>query len=72
LDQFPENLGAVSEEQGAKFHQDIKEIERRYQGHWNTSMFVDYAWCLKRDQPVTLYNRKSGTRSFLFKRKRFH
>ncbi|GBM61358.1 hypothetical protein AVEN_112241-1 [Araneus ventricosus] len=29
LDYFPENLGAVSEEQGERFHQDIKEIERR-------------------------------------------
>jgi hypothetical protein len=25
-------LGAVSEEQGERFHQDIKEMERRYQG----------------------------------------
>ncbi|GBN00043.1 hypothetical protein AVEN_192949-1 [Araneus ventricosus] len=32
LDYFPENLGAVSEEQGEIFHQDIKEMERRYQG----------------------------------------
>jgi hypothetical protein len=31
LDQFPENLGAVSEEQGERFHQDIKEMERWYQ-----------------------------------------
>jgi hypothetical protein len=29
---FLENLGAVSEEQGDRFHQDIKQIERRYQG----------------------------------------
>jgi hypothetical protein len=28
---FPENLAAVSEEQGEHFHQDIKEMERRYQ-----------------------------------------
>ncbi|GBN45727.1 hypothetical protein AVEN_206458-1 [Araneus ventricosus] len=28
LDYFPENLGAVSEEQGEIFHQDIKEMER--------------------------------------------
>ncbi|GFY01890.1 protein KIAA0100 [Trichonephila clavipes] len=35
LDYFPENLGAVSEEQGERFHQDIKEMERRYQGCLN-------------------------------------
>jgi hypothetical protein len=29
---FTENLGAVSEEQGERFYQDIKEMERRYQG----------------------------------------
>jgi hypothetical protein len=27
---FPENLGAVSEEQVERFHQDIKELKRRY------------------------------------------
>jgi hypothetical protein len=31
-DFFPEKIGAVSEEQGERFHQDIKEMERRYQG----------------------------------------
>ncbi|GBM47203.1 hypothetical protein AVEN_271264-1 [Araneus ventricosus] len=28
LEYFLENLGAVSEEQGERFHQDIKEMER--------------------------------------------
>ena len=27
LDYFPENIGAVNEEQGKRFHQDIKEME---------------------------------------------
>ena len=31
LEYFPENLGDYSEEQGERFHQDIKEMERRYQ-----------------------------------------
>jgi hypothetical protein len=35
---FPKNLGAVSEEQGERFHQDIKEMEGRYQGRWSISM----------------------------------
>ena len=30
VDYFPENLGAYSEEQGEKFHQDIMTMERRY------------------------------------------
>ena len=32
LDRFPENLGAVSDEQGKKFHQDLTTMEERYQG----------------------------------------
>lgn len=31
LDKFPKNLGDVSEEQGERFHQNIKEMERCYQ-----------------------------------------
>ncbi|CAN2388754.1 hypothetical protein PRIEUP_LOCUS16700 [Pristimantis euphronides] len=46
LDYFPENLGAVNEEQGERFHQDIKEMERRYQGKWRITMMADYCWML--------------------------
>jgi hypothetical protein len=42
LDFIPENLGAVSEEQGERFHQDINEVERRYQGRWNVNMVDNY------------------------------
>ena len=38
IDYFPQNLGAVSEEQGERFHQDIKTMEKRYQGRWDCSM----------------------------------
>ena len=31
FDRFPENLGDFSEEQGERFHQDIKVMEERYQ-----------------------------------------
>ena len=33
LSGFPNNLGDVSEEQGERFHQDIKMMEERYQGN---------------------------------------
>ena len=49
LEYFPENLGALSEEQGERFHQDIKIMEKRYQSRWNVSMIADYCWCLMRD-----------------------
>jgi hypothetical protein len=67
---FPENLGAVSEEQGEHFHQDIKEMERRYQGRWNVNMMGDYCWMLHRKIPETSHKRKSNIRSFTGKRKR--
>ena len=31
LSHFPDTLGAVSEEQNERFHQDKKKMERRYQ-----------------------------------------
>lgn len=49
LDQFPENNGDFSEEQGERFHQDLKEFERRFQGQWGVNMFADYCWMLRRE-----------------------
>jgi hypothetical protein len=48
LDYFLENLGAVSEEQGERFHQDIKELGTRYQERWNVNIMGDYCWLLHR------------------------
>lgn len=64
LDYFPENLGHFSEEQGERFHQDIKEMERRYQGRWDDHMMADYCWNLKRDIPPQLQDRNPLRRSF--------
>ncbi|GBN45433.1 hypothetical protein AVEN_183448-1 [Araneus ventricosus] len=72
LDNFPENLGAVSEEQGERFHQDIKEMERRYQGKWNVSMIADYSWNLQKDSPCKVHKRKSDKRTFEVKKKRYY
>jgi hypothetical protein len=65
LDYFPANLGEVSEEQGERFHQDIKEMQKRYQGYWNISMMADYCWSIKRDLPDVQQGRVSRKRSFL-------
>lgn len=46
---FPSNLGAVSDEQGERFHQDVKKLEERFQGRWDTTMLGDYCWHLKRE-----------------------
>ena len=36
------NLGDVSEEQGERFHQDVKVMEERYQSQWKCNMMADY------------------------------
>ncbi|UYV76634.1 hypothetical protein LAZ67_14001539 [Cordylochernes scorpioides] len=59
LDFFPDNLGAVSDEHGERFHQDISSMEKRYQGKWSPVMLADYCWTLKRDLPQAKYRRKS-------------
>jgi hypothetical protein len=65
---FPANLGAVTERQGEIFHQDISEIERRYQRRWNVGMMADYCWMLQREVPEGVHKRKSTTRNFESKR----
>ena len=42
LDKFKENMGAFSEEQGERFHQDILDFERRYQGQYNENVMGGY------------------------------
>jgi hypothetical protein len=42
LDFFPENLGADSDEHGERFHQEISNMEKRYQGKWSLNMLADY------------------------------
>ena len=32
IDRFPKNFGAMSDEKGERFYQDIKEMETKYQG----------------------------------------
>jgi hypothetical protein len=47
LDYFPDNCGDLSEEQGERFHQDIRVMEEMYHGRWDVSMLADYCWCLR-------------------------
>jgi hypothetical protein len=61
---FPENLGAVSDEHGERFHQDISNMEKRNQGKWSLRMLAHYCWTLKRDVPQATHIRKSTTDIF--------
>lgn len=58
LDFFPKNLGEVSDEQGERFHQDIRVMEERYQGRWDPAMMGDYCWFLQKED-ATQHKRKS-------------
>ena len=60
LDRFPENCGDASDKQREQFHQDIKGMERRYQGKWSSSMLADYCWYLPRHDPDVHHKRRSG------------
>lgn len=62
---FPENMGDMSEEQGERFHQDIKVMEERYQGRWDSNMMADYCWSIMRDIPGAEHRRSSKKRTFL-------
>ena len=59
LNFFPPNLGAVSDEHGERFHQDIMKMESNYQGKWNPGMMGDFCWMLLRDIPEAKYTRSS-------------
>lgn len=65
LDKFPKNLGHVSDEQGERFHQDLKVMEERYQGRWDSTMMADYCWTIKRNSSEIEHSRKSYRRKFL-------
>ena len=43
LDKSPENLGDVSDEQGERLRQNIKTMEKCYQGRWDRHMLADYS-----------------------------
>lgn len=42
LDYFPNEFRRLYEEQGERFHQDIKVMECRYQEKWGINMMADY------------------------------
>ncbi|GBN52704.1 hypothetical protein AVEN_65028-1 [Araneus ventricosus] len=70
IGRFPENLGAYSEEQSERFHQDVRDIERRYQGRRDVNVLADYSWTLRRKTEDGI--RKRVRRSVKEKKKRFH
>ena len=65
------SLGQVSrqpwrclQEQGERFHQDIKVMEDRYQGRWDSHMMSDYCWSLMSSNPDALHKKTSSKNFF--------
>ena len=50
LDFFRQS-GAVSDEHGQSFHQDISALKKRYQGQRSARMLSDYCWTMKSGVP---------------------
>ncbi|KDR17502.1 hypothetical protein L798_08033, partial [Zootermopsis nevadensis] len=48
LDFFLSNCGAVSDEHGERFHQDISAMEQRNKSKWSAAMLAFLFWMLKR------------------------
>ena len=65
LERFLSNFGDVSDEQGERFHQDLKDMEERYQGRWDSHTMADYFWSIKGDCPALNCAQKSYKRRFL-------
>ncbi|CAG9785945.1 unnamed protein product [Diatraea saccharalis] len=64
LEYSPANLGDLSEEQGERFHQDIRTMEERYQGYWNAHMMADYCWSIQNSSLPSPSKRKSNKKKF--------
>lgn len=64
LDFFPDNLGAISDEHGERFHQDIALMESRYQGRFDPKMMGDYCWMLQREEESTHRRKSRGKKHF--------
>lgn len=72
LDLFKSSCGKFSDEQGERFHQDIKRNEDIYKGHSMVNGLGTYCWSLVRETDPAIYKRKASydkkTNFFLYLR----
>ena len=65
MDQFPENLGSMSDEQGGEIPSGHKRDGDQVLGCWDAVMMADYCWTLKRDIPAAEHSRGSKKWKFM-------
>ena len=63
IDEFKDNIGNYSEEQGERFHQNVKSFEVHYKGQYNKSMMRDHIWNIVHESEL-MYNRQSRKKTF--------
>ncbi|KAJ8734609.1 hypothetical protein PYW08_013859 [Mythimna loreyi] len=61
---FPENLGSMSDEQGERFHQDLRIFEERHQRFWDENMLGDYWWSIIKETDSNNYKKKAKISHF--------
>jgi hypothetical protein len=66
LDFFRENLGSTSDEQGERFHHDLKFFGDQHKGFWDESMLGDYCWSVIRETDAENYKKQSKIGHFWF------
>ena len=54
----------MNDDHGNRFHQDIAEIEKRYQGKWSVNALENYYWSFMTDEPNALHHRACKRKSF--------
>ena len=57
-------MGDIRNERGKRFHQEIKEMENRFQGKVTEQMMADYCWFLQNENG-TEHKRKSKPQKFV-------
>ena len=57
-------MGDISDEHGERFHQEVKEMENRYQGKFTEHMMADYCWFLQNESD-TEHKCKSKRQKFV-------
>jgi len=58
LEFFEEKCGAMSDEHGQRFYQDISSIGKRYQGKWNCAILADYCCTFTNDVSTMKHKRE--------------
>jgi len=59
LEFFEEKCGAMSDENGQSFYQDISSIGKRYQGKWNCAILADYCCTFTKNVPTMKHKREA-------------